>query len=91
MFGLEFILALGLGGFGYFKTRKFVRERLRFVDVVQRPVAPVVVGVATGLAAGFAVAVLPLVGGVTIPILAGLGIGAGVSHGAKDSKKLPAP
>ncbi len=89
--GLELILALGLGGFGYFKTRKFVRERLRFVDAVQRPVAPVVVGVATGLAAGFAVFVLPFVGGLTIPILAGLGIGAGVRHGAKDSKKLPAP
>ncbi len=89
--GLELILALGLGGFGYFKTRKFVRERLRFVDAVQRPVAPVVVGVATGLAAGIAVFVLPLVGGLTIPILAGLGIGVGVRHGAKDSKKLPAP
>ena len=89
--GLELILALGLGGFGYFKTRKFVRERLRFVDVVQRPAAPVAVGVATGLAAGLAVFVLPFVGGLTIPILAGLGIGVGVRHGAKDSKKLPAP
>jgi hypothetical protein len=28
---------------------------------------------------------------LTIPILAGLGIGVGVRHGAKDSKKLPAP
>ena len=84
---LETLLALGLGGFGYFKTRKFVRERLRFVDAIQRPVAPVVVGVA----AGFAVAVIPFVGGLAIPILAGLGIGAGVSHGVKDSKKLPAP
>ena len=47
MFGLETLLALGLGGFGYFKTRKFVRERLRFVDLVQGPAAPIVVGVAT--------------------------------------------
>ena len=89
--GLELIVALGLGGYGYFKSRKFVRERLRFVDAVQRPAAPVVAGVATGLAAGLAVFFLPLVGGATIPILAGLGIGVGVSHGAKDSKKLPAP
>ena len=89
--GIELILALGLGGFGYFKTRKFVRERLRFVDLVQGPAAPVVVGVVTGLATGVAVAVLPFVGGLSIPILAGLGIGAGLSHGAKDSKKLPAP
>ncbi len=89
--GLELILALGLGGYGYFRTRKFVRERLRFVEAVQSPTAPVVAGVATGLAAGFAVFLIPFVGGLTIPILAGLGIGVGVSHGAKDSKKLPSP
>jgi hypothetical protein len=87
--GLELMLALGLGGFGYFRTRRFVREKLRFVDAVQRPVAPVVAGVATGVAAGVLVAVLPFVGGLTIPVLAGLGIGVGVSHGAKDSKRLP--
>ncbi len=88
---IELIVALGLGGFGYFKTRRFVRETLRFVDAVQGPAAPVVAGVATGVAAGVLVAVLPFVGGLTIPVSAGLGIGAGVSHGAKDSKRLPPP
>jgi hypothetical protein len=53
--------------------------------------AVTLVGVATGLAAGLAVFVIPFVGGLTIPILAGLGIGVGVRHGAKDSKRLPAP
>ncbi len=88
---VELIVALGLGGFGYLKTRRFVREKLRFVEAVQQPVAPVVAGVATGVAAGVLVFVLPFVGGLTIPVLAGLGIGAGVSHGAKDSKRLPPP
>ena len=88
---VELIVAFGLGGFGYFKTRIFVREKLRFVDAIQRPVAPVVAGVATGVVANVLVAVLPFVGGLTIPVLAGLGIGAGVSHGAKDLKRLPPP
>ena len=87
--GFDLLIALGLGGFGYFKTRRFVREKLRFVEAVQRPVAPVVAGLATGVAAGVLVFVLPFVGGLTIPVLAGLGSGAGVSHGAKDSKRLP--
>jgi len=88
---VELMVAFGLGGFGYFKARRFVREKLRFVDAVQRPVAPVVAGVATGVVASVLVAVLPFVGGLTIPVLAGLGIGAGVSHGAKDLKRLPPP
>ncbi|MCH7491535.1 MAG: hypothetical protein IID05_12680, partial [Gemmatimonadetes bacterium] len=47
---IELILAAGVAGYGYFKSRKFVRERLRFVESVQKPAAPVVVGVATTLA-----------------------------------------
>jgi hypothetical protein len=89
--GIEMIIALGLGGFGYFKTRRFVRERLRFIDAVQKPVAPVVAGVGTAVATGVVVALVPFIGGLAIPVLAGLGIGVGVSHGAKDSKRLPAP
>jgi hypothetical protein len=64
---------------------------LRFIDAVQKPVAPVVAGVGTAVATGVVVAVLPFIGGLTIPVLAGLGIGVGLSHGAKDSKRLPAP
>ncbi len=89
--GLELILALGLGGYGYFRTRKFVRERLRFVDSVRKPAVPVVAGVGTAVVAGIFFALPFVPGGWVIPVLAGLGIGVGVSHGAKDTKKLPAP
>ncbi len=89
--GLELILALGLGGFGYFRTRKFVRERLRFVDAVRKPAVPVVAGVGTAVVAGIFFALPFVPGGWVIPVLAGLGIGVGVRHGANDSKKLPAP
>ena len=87
---VELILAAGLAGFGYFKSRRFVRERLRFVDAVQRPAAPVVAGVATTVAAGLVVSVLPVLGAMTA-VLSGVGIGMGVRHGAKDSKRLPPP
>jgi hypothetical protein len=30
--------------FGYIQSRRFVRRKLRFVDAVQKPVAPVVAG-----------------------------------------------
>ena len=90
MFGLEWIVALGIGGYGYFKSRRFVREKLRFVEIVHKPAAPVAVGVATGVAAGVVVSVLPVVGVVTA-VVAGVSIGMGVSHGAKDSNRLPAP
>ncbi len=89
--GIELIIALGLGGFGYFKSRRFVRERLRFVDAVRKPAVPVVAGVGTAVVAGIFFALPFVPGGWVIPVLAGLGIGAGVSHGAKDSKKLRAP
>ncbi len=87
---VELIIAAGVAGFGYFKSRRFVRERLRFVDVVQRPAAPVVAGVATTVATGAVVFFLPVVGALTA-VLSGVGIGMGVRHGAKDSKRLPAP
>ena len=56
-----------------------------------RDAAPSGVGVAAALATGVLVAVVPFIGGLTIPVLTGIGIGVGVSHGAKDSKRLPAP
>ncbi len=83
-FGLELILGGVIAGYGYFKSRRFVRERLRFVEAVHRPAAPIVVGVATTVI----VSVLPVLGVVT-GVMAGVGLAAGVSHGAKDSKRLP--
>ena len=88
---IELILAAGVAGYGYFKSRKFVRERLRFVESVHKPAAPVVVAVATTLAVGVLVS-LPFVPlGAVTAVLTGVGIGVGVRHGAKDSKRLPAP
>ncbi len=91
MFGLEAIAWMGLTGaaaiFGYIKTRQFVRRRLRFVDAVNNPLTPLIAGGAAWLLTIPVFGFLPIVGFVSA-ILFGLGIGAGVLHGAKDVKRL---
>ncbi len=92
MFGLETLIWLGVTGaasiFGYIKTRQFVRRKLRFVDAVQNPGVPLLAGGIAGLIMLSIAAFLPIVGTVTA-IVFGLGIGAGVLHGARDVKRLP--
>ena len=86
------LIWLGVTGagsiWGYIQSRRFVRNKLRFVDKAQKPVAPVVAGVAAALLAAPVVWILPIVGGWTAALF-GAGIGAGVSHGQKDVKRLP--
>ena len=70
-------------GAGYFWTRGFVRRRLRFVNAVQKPVAPVIAGVAAAALAAGPVALLPVVG-VGTAILFGAGVAAGVASGRRE-------
>lgn len=74
---------------GYVTMKKFVRERLRFVDGVHRRGVPLLAGVA-GWAVALPAAILPIVNPVTA-ILFGIGIGAGVAAGRRDIKRLPSP
>jgi len=71
-------------GVAYVWTKGFVRRRLRFVDAVQRPLAPVVAGV---VAAALAVPIAGLLPVVTAAsgVLIGAGVGAGVANGRKES------
>lgn len=85
---MELIAALGIGLFGFIRSRRFVRERLRFVDAAHKSSAPVVAGVVTTLAAAPVVWVLPVLGGLTA-VVTGIAVGAGVSAGSKDTKALP--
>ena len=67
-------------------SRRFVRERLRYVTAVQRPVAPLVAG-AGALAVGALLAlVLPFFGALTAVSLAAA-VGMGVSAGARDIRR----
>lgn len=73
---------------GYIQSRRYVRQKLRFVDAVKKPVAPVIAGVAAAAVAAPVVWLLPLVG-VGTALLFGAGVGVGVHHGVKDTKRLP--
>lgn len=64
---------------GYVVTKNFVRRRLRFVDAVQKPAAPVVAG-AVAAAALLPVTILPAVGVGTMLAL-GVGVAGGVASG----------
>jgi hypothetical protein len=64
-------------------SRRFVRDRLRYVDAVQKKRAAVIAGGVAIAAAAPVVALLPIVGAGTA-ILFGGGVGFGVYKGARD-------
>lgn len=84
MFELIALIAAGSAGIGGFAaTRRFVRDRLRYVDVAQKKRAPIVAGGAAFAVAIPVVALLPIVGAGTA-VLFGAGVGYGVYKGARD-------
>lgn len=88
MFEILGLMALGaLTYAGYSGTRRFVRERLRYVDAAQRRYAPWLAGLATATLAIPLTWVLPFVGAGTA-ILFGIGVGLGVSRGAADVRRM---
>ena len=75
------LIAVAAGILGFTIARNFVRGRLRFVDAVQSPVAPLVAGgLATLLA--WPAALLPFVS-LTTAIVFGIGTGLGTASGAR--------
>ncbi|HET7295633.1 MAG TPA: hypothetical protein VFI66_00730 [Gemmatimonadales bacterium] len=85
MIGLLIGLA-ALGG-GFVATRNFVRRRLRFVDAVQRPAAPLLAGLAA-TAVALPVAALPLVTVWTAAAF-GVGVAGGVASGRRPPELPP--
>ena len=63
-----------------------MRARLRYVDAVQKPVAPVIAGVVGALLAAPVVWLLPFVGTGTA-LLFGASVAVGVAAGAKDIRR----
>jgi hypothetical protein len=70
---------------GYTVTKNFVRRRLRHVDAVQRPSAPLIAG-AVAAAALLPVTILPAVGLGTM-----LALGVGVAGGVASGRTAPPP
>lgn len=76
---------------GYGTARRFVRDRLRFVDGAHKPSVPVIVGIVAFLLAipvVHVVSVLPLVHlGVGAAMALGASVGLGVRAGTKDARE----
>jgi hypothetical protein len=77
---------VALGG-GFVATRNFVRRRLRFVDAVQKPVAPLIAGIAA-TAVALPAAALPLVTVWTAAAF-GVGVAGGVASGRRPPELPP--
>jgi hypothetical protein len=84
------LVALGLAAAaafgGHIFSRRFVRDRLRYVPIAQTRPAPWIAGTAITLLAAPVVWLLPVVG-VGTALALGLGVGAGVAAGARDIRR----
>lgn len=84
------LIALGIAGVagvgGHLKSKHFVRSRLRYTDLVQKPALGLAAGVGAALVAAPVVALLPIVGAGTA-IALGVGVGSGVAIGARQARE----
>jgi len=72
---------------GFVVTRDFVRRKLRFVDAVQRPSAPLIAGAAAAVIA-LPITLLPIVTIGTV-VAFGVGVAGGVASGRSGPPTLP--
>jgi hypothetical protein len=89
-FILSFIIASILAVVLHGGTRRFVRNRLRYVDMVQKGIAPWAAGAAAFFVGALIVPILPIVG-LGTAITAGVAVATGVAAGAKDIRQGTTP
>ena len=80
---ISFLIALAVAFLGFSAARRFVRDKLRFVDAAQRSSTPWLAGGGALLVGMIVAALLPFVTGATALTFA-LAIGTGVAAGARD-------
>ncbi len=85
-FAIASVVAITLHG----ATRRFVRNRLRYVDAVQKAFTPWAAGGAAFLVGALLVPILPIVG-IGTAITAALAVGSGVAAGARDIRTGTSP
>ena len=82
---IAFIIATVAALFGYSAARKFVRDRLRFVDGAHKPATPFIAGIGAYLVALVVVGLLPIVGWGTAVAFA-LSVAFGTAAGSNEVK-----
>jgi hypothetical protein len=79
------LIAIAAAGGGFVAARRFVKRRLRFVDALHKPAAPVIAGLgAAALAAP--IALLPVVT-LGTAIAFGVGVAGGVATGRRSGER----
>lgn len=87
MFGwISLGITLVAAWMGYAVARRFVRDRLRYVDAARKPSSAILAGVAGAVVAAPLAWLLPLVTGATA-IAFGVAVGLGVRAGASDIRR----
>ena len=95
MFGLVAAIAVSfvISWIGFGSARRFVRERLRYVDAALTPIAAIVAGLGVALVATPVFTILhavPLIGwlvGGGTGVVLGISVGLGARSGAQDVKR----
>lgn len=80
------LITLGIAGaagiVGHMKSREFVRRKLRFTSIIDKPG----IGIAAGAVTTIGLAALPVVTLGLPAIIVGAGVGTGVAFGARDAR-----
>lgn len=82
---IAFVIATIAAVFGYSAAKKFVRDRLRFVDGAHKPYTPIIAGIGAYLIAIVVVGLLPIVG-IGTAIAFGLSVAFGAAAGSREVK-----
>lgn len=80
------MIAAGAAGVGYVRSRSFVTQRLRYVDAIQSPAAPLVAAAAAVTVAAPIVWVVPVIGAGSA-LLFGVAVGAGTRAGVNSIRR----
>jgi hypothetical protein len=85
---LGLAISMAVAALGYSRARAFVSERLRYVDAVNHPLAPLLAGAGAFFVGALIAGFLPIVG-VGTALTFGLAVGLGVSAGRGDVPRFP--
>ena len=86
---LELLAAGVVGALGHVKSKQFVRKKLRFTSLVEKPGVGLAAGAVTTLGVGVVGTILPFIAPAFVIIAAigaGLGVGTGVAVGVRQAK-----
>ncbi len=84
-FAINMMIIAAVAMVGFVIAKTFVRRRLRFVDAIYSPLAPLTVGVLMAVLA-WPLAILPIITGTTTVIF-GIGAGLGTASGVRALKR----